>query len=171
MTPSLAREAGIEPRHIKWIWIGVFIVVGVLAGGMTQWELLAHLLENEGVGEEGASLLAFVAGYTLPLTTGAAVLSLILLRGGFQQKPPMGVALVVAVILWVSGALAAGWGLGLLPAYDESPQDIGGHPAIGFLVWVLRGYFNTHGWPLMLSSLSIGFAIAIQIDAWMSESE
>ena len=123
---------------MSWIWAAVFVVV--VGGFGTEWEALAHLLENRGVGEEGVGLLAFTAGYTFPLSLGVSVIALAILWGVVDEMNGFIASVLAALILAVAGWLAGQLGLGLLPEYDAST---------GPLLWfVIKAYFNSYGWPL-----------------------
>jgi hypothetical protein len=151
---------------MKWVWAAVFFVVVVFGGFMTPWQALQHLLQSRGaVGEEDASLIGFVAGYTLPLTAGVAVAAYLLLRGAFESWQGPYVALAVAGILAAAGLIAAYLGLGLLPDYEYRLPS--GPPYVSIPLWVLQGYFNTYGWSLMICAAAIGLATALHVDAWL----
>jgi hypothetical protein len=106
-----------------------------------------------------------VAGYTLPLTAGVALASVLFLRGAFATMEHPGMRLLwVAGILFAAGLMAAYFGLGLLPAYEYRLPS--GPPYISIPLWVLQGYFNTYGWTLMICACAIGIAIALHVDAW-----
>lgn len=151
---------------MKWVWGGVLAIVLLFGAGLTEWEVLRRLLDSGGtVDEEGASLIAFIAGYTLPLTAGAAFAALLFLRGAFaSMEHPAGPLLIIAGILFCAGLLAAYFGLGLLPEYEYKLPS--GPPYVSIPLWVLQGYFNTYGWTLMICAFAIGIAIALHIDAW-----
>lgn len=165
MTPG--KELGLEQSHMRWVWLGVFVVVAFFGYGLTPWETIDHLLENEGVGDEGATMIAFAAGYTLPLTVGVLVLGSLYLRGVLTTMHPYSAAGLVAVILFGAGVLAEELGLGLLPAYDPGPP-VGGHPIMRLLAWVIGGYLNSYGWALALSAAAIGVAGALQLNMWLT---
>ena len=150
--------------NLTVVWGVTFCAGAVLGGFMTPWEALSSVLENEGAGDDGVTLIAFVAGYTLPLTAGFAVIFFIMLRNSFEELMSGGFAVLCGVILWVAGALAGVLGLGLLPDYRGVE--------IGFdlrflVVRVLEAYFNSYGFALMLCSLVIAGASALQVDRWL----
>lgn len=151
--------------NLTAVWGITFVVVAVLGGFMTPWEAIGSVLENEGAGDEGAELIAFVAGYTLPLTAGFAVIFFIMLRNSFEELMSAGFVVLAGIILWVAGALAGALGLGLLP--DYSGVELGFD--LRFLVVrVLQAYFNSYGFTLMLCSLVIAAASALQVDRWLT---
>jgi hypothetical protein len=152
---------------MKWVWIATFVVVALFGAAMTPWDVLRDLLANQGVSDEGGQLMAFVAGYTLPLTVGFGVCALLYLRGAHESADWRTVAVVAAGILFLAGAGAAELGLGLLPVYDNGLPSAGGHPALRFVLWVLTGYFNSYGWPLMVCALALGCAAAAQVHVWI----
>jgi hypothetical protein len=150
------------------VWGVVFFIVVVACGVFTPWDALQQLLLNQGVGDEGASLLAFVAGYTLPLTLGTGVVAFLFLLGAHRGSGPGVVAGTVAGILGGAGLLARALGLGLLPDYT-------GVTGVGAGVWkfltmVLQAYFNAYGWALAVSASAIGVASAMQVERWIHES-
>lgn len=151
---------GLRPHvgQMKWVWMGVFAVVALFAGGMTKWEVIAHLVDNQGVGEEGAGMLAFLAGYTLPFFLATTVVALVYLREGEVSL------WVVIVVFIVAGHVASLLGLGLLAEYDYTPPDVP-IPGVSILLRILGGYLDTYGWPLMVSSLAVGIGAALHIDA------
>ncbi len=152
---------------MKWVWMVVFLLVAIFGYGVTPWDAVRALLENQGISDEDAQLIAFVAGFTLPLTVGSGVCVYLFLQGTFRSWHPVGVGFAVAGILFGSGGVAAQLGLGLLPSYANNLPDAGGHPVARLLGWVVQGYFNTYGWPLMVCSLAIGVACALQVHAWL----
>lgn len=174
MIETQGKTSDLQPDVMKWIWIGAFIVVALFGYGLTKWEVIQQLIENKGVGEEGSSMIAFAAGYTFPLTVAFGVITLIFLRGRFSNMHPFAAIFLVAAILVTSEAIAADLGLGLLPAYEGGPPiegPGGGQLPARILAWALDGYFNTYGWPLMVSSLAIGFASGAQVHVWIQTHE
>jgi hypothetical protein len=129
---------------------------------------LLYLLENQGVGDEGSSILAFIAGYTLPLTCGTAVIAFLFLRGFYRGHGPMPVVATVAVILASSGWLAQALGLGLLP--DYSGVTGAGPGPWRLLTLVLEAYLNSYGWALAISATAIGFASGMHVERWVANS-
>ncbi len=149
-----------------WIWAITFFIVVVFGGILTPWEAIEHLIVNQGASEEGANLLAFVAGYTLPLTAGFSIIAFLVLTGIHKQFH-YGVQLVgAAVILWLAGEAARSFGLGLLPDYTGWVR-ISGNPYLRPLLIVLNAYFITYGWALMVCALATGCAIAFQVERWL----
>jgi hypothetical protein len=168
---SEAKTPADELRSVSMgaVWGGAFVVVVILCGIFTPWDALLYLLENQGVGDEGASLLAFVAGYTLPLTFGSAVIAFLFLRGFFRGGGAVAVALTTAIVLAGSGWLAQALGLGLLPDYSGASWGDASGPW-GLLGLVLEAYLNSYGWALALSAVVIGLACAIHVERWVADS-
>ena len=149
-----------------WIWAITFFIVVVFGGILTPWEAIEHLISNQGLGEEGTNLLAFVAGYTLPLTAGFGVIAFLVVTG-IRKKVNIGIQIVgAAVILWLAGEAARSLGLGLLPDYTGWVR-ISGYPYLRPLLIVLNAYFTTYGWALMICAFAIGCAIAFQVERWL----
>ncbi len=165
---DLGDELGVTSQTIKWVWAATFAIVVLTLGVMGPWETLASVLENQGVGEDEATVLAFVAGYTLPLCLGASACTLLLLRGVHEGKDARGVAVCGALILAAAGFIASELGLGLLPSYESRPP--GAPPYIFIPLLVIGAYVNSYGWQLMVAGVAIGVAIAAQIDVWIRES-
>jgi hypothetical protein len=173
MATNEQRERTPADEFRSWsmgaVWGAVFFIVVVACRIFTPWDALQQLLENQGVGEEGKSLLAFVAGYTFPLTLGTGVLTFLFLRGAFRHASLGGAAIAVGVILGAAGLLARALGLGLLPDYS-GVTGVGGGP-FRLLTLVLGAYLNAYGWALALSAAAIGFASGMQVERWMHEPE
>lgn len=152
------------------IWVTTFVVVGIGAGIFTSWqEIAAHLIQNQGVGDEGATLLGFVAGYTLPLTMGFLILALLLLREtDLERHGWPALVLVPAAVPWLCGEAARALGLGLLPDYTYASSLELSWPFRPIAV-VLSAYFNAYGFGLMLCALAIGVALAVQVERWVHE--
>jgi hypothetical protein len=150
------------------VWSVVFAIVVILGGLFTPWDALLFLVENQGVGDEGSSILAFVAGYTLPLTFGTALISFLFLRGFHRGLGAVPVAFTVAVILAGSGWLAQTLGLGLLPDYTGVTGAGPGPWKV--LTLVLEAYLNSYGWALAISATAIGFACGMHVERWVASS-
>lgn len=146
------------------VWAATFAVVAVLGGFATPWETLQVLLKNRGAGEEGASLLAFVAGYTLPLTAGFGVLAFGILIGAYRGASPPAIGFTIGGVLFVAGLVSGYLGLGLLPDYTDVRPS--GPPYAAVPLMVLTAYLNSYGWSLMLCALAIGTAAAFQAERW-----
>ena len=154
---NLADE--IRDISMKWIWGGVFIIIAFFGVGLTPWDVIAHLIANKGMGEEGIGLVSFVAGYTLPLTAGFGIIALFVLTKNPNQSLIPFHAIVAAGILYLAGWVAAHLGLGLLPQYSRFTSEAV-RPPLGPLFFVLQGYFNTYGWSLMICALAISLSLA-----------
>jgi hypothetical protein len=161
-------SSGLNLSHMKYIWSVVFFIVAVFGFGITEWDAIGQLIESKGVGDEQVNLLAFVAGYALPLTAGVAVIMLLALRGAFNGASANAMVLSAGVILWLSGLAASYLGLGLLPNYDLAQAGSGPLPG-RLLVWSLTAYFNTYGWPLVISAIAIGCGVGMHIEAYLRD--
>jgi hypothetical protein len=144
------------------LWIGAFIIVAIFGYGLTPWQVIESLMAEQGMGTGQQELMAFAAGYTLPLTVGFGVITYIALSGQAPHGPEKfaGAALILAACGWAAGEL----GLGLPPDYTGAR---GTGPAYVYLpMLVLSAYFNSYGFGLMLSALALGVASAVQFDRW-----
>jgi hypothetical protein len=152
------------------IWGIVFFIVVVCAGFGTPWEAIEHLLVNEGVGEEGAHLLAFVAGFTLPLTLGSGIIIFLVVTGAHRAYDRSWQLAGAAAVLWLAGEASRLFGLGLLPDYTGWDR-ISGPPLLRPLAVVIMAYFSTYGWALMISAVAIGAGCALQIERWLYSAQ
>lgn len=152
-------------RYMKYVWGVVGFLVLVAVFGITPWDAISSMVNGDS-----AQAVAFVAGYTLPLTAGTFVSVWWLLyrsrRGDGLGIPDF---VLVGAILWASGFAASFLGLGVLP--DFAGSSVSGHPAYALLVTALRAYINQYGWALALSSMAIGSALALQVDSWRGNPE
>lgn len=146
------------------IWVGAFVFVAIVGGFMTPWDAITHVIENQGVGDDGASVLGFVAGLTFPLALAAMVLSLLAIHGAHKDATPFATGAVITAVLVAAGLLAEAIGLGQLPEYSMTP--IGGPPYVAYPLMALRGYVNAYGTALTLSSVVVGVAAALQLESW-----
>lgn len=168
---TLTNTPADELRSIptKWMWVAVFFVIAVCNGLLTPWDSIRYLLEHKGLGDDGNSLIAFVAGYTLPLSVGFGVIVFLKLTGAESGISFPSQLFAAAVILYIAGEVARSLGLGLLPNYGVRPSvSVPGYARP--LLIVLEAYFNTYGWPLMFSALAIGSASGIQVERWLHAS-
>lgn len=149
---------------MSWIWIGVFAVVAVFGGFLTPWETITALLQSGGVGEKEATLIGFVAGYTLPLTVGLAVLIWIYVSGVGRGMNPQAAGLIIAGVLIATGAASAYFGLGQLPVYGA--YHASGPPWVSIPAYVLQGYVNSYGWSLTIASAAIAIGLAFHVERW-----
>lgn len=147
------------------IWTAAWVLVAIFAVGVEPWDALMQALANGGVNDEGYSVLAFVAGYTLPLTAAIGGLTLAWLLGAAEAHNSASVLTVVGLVLWGAGFAAAELGLGLLPS--AAFQPVSGPPWVALPVNALQAYFASYGFPLMICSLAIGVAGAMQIAHWL----
>lgn len=155
-TPVLDR------KQLRWAWVATALIVLIFGYGITDWTEIAETLA-----EGTAEVLAFTAGYTLPLTAGTGVSTGLILYNRRSPNPMDDSALLalVGVILIAAGLAASYLGLGLAPEFTWVPNA----PLyIALPLMALMGYFNSYGWPLMLCSAAIGITSALHLDYWRS---
>ena len=148
MSESTTLAEDLRKIPMGWLWGGVFGAVA-LAAGITPWDTVAHLVANQGVGQEGATLILFAAALTFPLAIGTAILALYALKA--TGPPPSGPAMAfgAAGILWLSGEIARSVGLGVPPGEMAGGGTWAPGPFRPLGV-VLGAYFSTYGLPWML---------------------
>ena len=164
---SHSRQAtfadSIRSIDMKWIWIATFSVVVVILGVFEPLQTIAYLIENEGLGESGASALAMVAGFTFPMTLGFSVIMFVLVSG-WELPWRLETKLVAADgVLFVSGFIADALSFGLLPVYGRM---ISGPIWLAFPVFVAMGYLTSYGLELSICAFVIGAAVALQLERW-----
>lgn len=147
------------------VWSIVAFVVVVIGGFATPWDTIATLLENAGPSDEQQTILAFVAGYTLPLTIATGGLVYAALEGWFDDVVWPWHLVIGGGVLFVAGIAAQVFGLGALPQYAHDFP--GGPPYVSLPLWVVQGYFNSYGGALMISSVAIGTGSALQLRDWL----
>lgn len=148
-----------------WIWAFVFFIVAVGLGIFTPWGAIEHLLVNQGPGDEGTGLVAFVFGYTLPLSVGFTIIAYFVITGLYEQYSVPSRLFWGGLILFLTGIASRTFGLGLPPS--EIGTRVSGPVYVTLPVYVLSAYFNSYGFALMIIALVLGFAIALQIERWM----
>ena len=147
-----------------WVWLFVFFIVAVCLG-ITPWEAIEHILRNQGPGDEGTQFLAFVFGYTLPLSVSFGLIAFFVLTG-LNEKYSVEIQLGSAgVILFLAGVASQTFGLGLPPS--DVGTRISGPWFVAIPVYALSTYFNSYGFGLMISALALGVATALQVERWM----
>jgi hypothetical protein len=163
------RTLGDDLRSIdmKWIWIVVSVIV-LLFVGITPWDIIISLIENQGIGENEKSVVGFVAGYTLPLTAGFFLIAFLVLTGKHRQFQLPVQLLGAAGILALTGFLAHVFGLGLPPDYKLT-DFVGGYFFIVIPVFVLKAYLNSYGIFLMICALVIGAAAALHVERYLQQ--
>lgn len=157
-TPSVLTRG-----QLGWAWGGTAVVILVFGVGVTDWQTIVYEL----LGGNTAEIVAFTAGYTLPLTIGIGLsfgLLLALFRSE-QQVNPLGVIALICGILIGAGLASSYFGLGLAPQFDWALGG-GGPWYIRMPTMVLAGYFSTYGWALMVCSLAIGVTAVLHVDYW-----
>jgi hypothetical protein len=153
---------GIRTIPMGWIWASVFVVVAVFGLAITPWDAIGSLIQSEGVGENEASLIGFVAGYTAPLTAGLAFLAWLYVSGTARGMSGQIAGLTIGGVLFATGLASAYLGLGQLPNYDARVPS--GPPWVSIPEWVLQGYVNSYGWSLTIASAAIAVGLAIQVE-------
>jgi len=153
----------------KVIWIAVLSIVVLFGGLMTPWDLIKQLIADGGIGESGVQILAFIAGYTLPLTVGFAVVLFLYLTGLNRGHHIFTQILAVAVILLVAGFFSKALGVGLSPDYLANKTVNTPWWPVTLLLFVLSAYVNSYGIPLMISALAIGGGVALNIERMLKE--
>jgi hypothetical protein len=163
-TPAQGNDAA--EVNMTVVWSIVAFVVLVVGGFATPWDTISSLLENGGPSDDQQSVLAFVAGYTFPLTIATGGLVYAALAGWFDEVEWPWHLVIGGGVLFAAGVAAQEFGLGLLPAYTLDVP--GGPPYISLPLWVLQGYFNSYGGPLMICSAAIGAGAALQLRDWLN---
>ena len=153
-------EAPSPEVNMTVVWSIVTVVVVGLCGFATPWDTIQTLLENGGPSDEQKDIVAFVAGYTLPLTAATFGLVYAALAGWFDEVEPPWHFVIVGGVLIGAGLLARELGLGLLPDYTGATFH--GPPYVAIPLYAFEGYFNSYGWTLMVCSGSIGVGAALQ---------
>jgi hypothetical protein len=146
------------------IWALASVIVLVFGLGADPWDAARDALKNQGASEDSKSVMAYVAGYTLPFTAAMTGLTLAWLLGAAKGKGPWAVGGVITLALWGSAVAAADLGLGLLPSSAFEP--VNGPWFIAFPADAFRSYGASYGGPLMVCSLAISVAAAIQFERW-----
>lgn len=160
--PSTFADS-IRAIDMKWIWIATFSVVVVMLGVFDPWQTIAYLIENEGLGEAGATVLGMVTGFTFPMTLGFSVIMFVLVSGWELPWRPETKLMAAAGVLFVSGLIADALSFGLLPVYGRT---ISGPIWLAFPVFVAMGYLTSYGLELSICSFAIGTAAALQVERW-----
>ncbi|MEJ7634111.1 hypothetical protein [Aeromicrobium sp.] len=156
-------------RAMPWLWAGAFLVTAIFGYLITPWEAISQLLENSGkVDNEGAQLIAFAAGYTLPATVGFAVLTWLGIHDKYEDFGPAGSCVVIGLTLLGTALICQELALGLLPDWNSGMTDAPG--ILKFPVYILTAYLNEYGWGLMLTAAAIGAVLAFQVEAWRRPS-
>lgn len=161
-SPSTLADS-IRTIDMKWIWIATFVVVVLILNVFSPLETIKYLVENEGLGEAGASILGMAAGFTFPMTLGFAVIMFFLISGWEPSWRPESKLFAAGVVLFVSGFVADFLGFGLLPEYG---QMMSGPAWLAFPLYVATGYLRSYGFELSVCAFAIGTAVAIQVERW-----
>lgn len=158
-SPSFADE--IRTIDMKWIWTAALVTVLVVLGVFNPLQALAYVIENQGMGEEGASVLGMVAGFTFPMTLGLSVIMFAFISGKGLPERPEAKLVATAGVLFVSGLIGSGLGWGLEPIYGSA---ISAPFWIAFPLLVATAYLTSYGFPLSICAFVIGAALAIQVE-------
>ncbi|MCA2230180.1 hypothetical protein [Nonomuraea aurantiaca] len=146
----------LKAEHVRYCWLAAFAVTAIFGFGYTPWQTIQELIANQGVGDDGAMLIAFAAGYTFPAALGFALLCLLIDRGWLPVNGHLRITVVTAIFV-ITAALSRSLGLGLLvTAADPVPET--GNPFARIPAYVLGAYLNTYGWGLMLTAAAIALA-------------
>jgi hypothetical protein len=154
----------IRTIDMKWIWAAMFMVIVLVLKVLDPLQAVAYLIENEGLGEEGATVLGMVAGFTFPLTLGFSVIMYFLVSGQMLSWRPEKKLVAAASVLLVSGFVADAIGFGLLPAYG---RIMSGPFWLAFPLFVVTGYLTSYGVELTICAFVIGTAAALQLERWL----
>ena len=153
-------EESIRKINHTYVWIAVAVAVLILAYGMTPWDAIASVIATKGVDDEKASLIGFVAGYTLPLFVGFTIIGFIWILGLGKDMHPYAAWIGMAVILFLTGAIAHELGLSQLPVPDPT-GTAGVHPLMRPLAAMLQGYVNQYGSSLVLASAVVAAGVTL----------
>lgn len=157
--PTFADE--IRTIDMKWIWAAALVIVLTVLGVLDPLQALAYVIEHEGVGEEGASILGMVAGFTFPMTLGLSVIVFALISGKGLPERPETKLVAAAGGLFVSGLIGSALGWGLQPIYGSA---ISAPFWIAFPLLVATAYLTSYGFSLSVCAFVIGAALAIQVE-------
>lgn len=146
------------------LWAVVFFIVVIFGWGFTPWAAIKHLIVNMGTGDGGGELLAFTAGYTLPLTAGFGLISFLLLTDRHKQYSTPAQLVGGAAILLVAGLVSHVLGLGLPPDFAGWEEWMRYPLYISLPLVALSAYLKSYAIGLMISALAIGFGAAIWLE-------
>jgi len=164
-TDTLADQ--LRSVSMQVVWAIVFCVIIVALGVFSPLETIEYLLINRGIGDEGIGVIAFVAGYTLPLACGFGALAFLYLTGINRDWGLSGQVGCATLVLFVAGELARALSLGLAPDYHGAiDTHISGY--FKPLAIVLAAYLNAYGLPLVACALAIGTAGAMHVERWVN---
>ena len=161
----------ITTQHAKVAWMVAFVVTAVGAFGLTPWDAISQLIQESGVGDTQAQMMAFTAGYTLPATAATALLVWLGLSGHLDAVHGPGLGILVGGVYLVSAFLSASMGLFTLPGVQDGITYEGGPPYVALPLLALRVYLNAYGFGLTVSAVAIGSAAAVQVAAWQAATQ
>ncbi|HUR09096.1 MAG TPA: hypothetical protein VM347_41610 [Nonomuraea sp.] len=157
----------LKAKHVRHCWLAAFVVTAIFGFGFTPWQTIQELIANQGVGDDGAMLIAFAAGYTFPATLGFALLFLLIDRGWLPVNGYLRITVITGIFV-ITAALSRSLGLGLLvTAADPAPET--GNPFARIPAYVLGAYLNSYGWGLMLTAAAIALASVATVSVWLRE--
>jgi len=157
--PTFADD--IRKIDMKWIWTAALVIVLVVLRVFDPLEALVYAIENEGMGEEGASVLGMVAGFTFPMTLGLSVIMFAFISGKGIPERPEAQLVAAAGVLFVSGLIGSALSWGLPPSYGHA---ISAPFWIAFPVLVATAYLTSYGLTLSICAFVVGTAIALQFE-------
>jgi hypothetical protein len=145
-----------------YLWVAVALGVLVFAYGATPWDAIESLIESKGVDEEKASMIGFVAGYTLPLFLGLTIIGLVWITGAARGINPWVAFLGMAGILYVTGLVANAIGFAevLVP---DARNTTSVPPLARPLMAILQGYVNQYGWSLSVASFIVAAGVTLSL--------
>jgi hypothetical protein len=157
----------LKSKHLRYCWLAAFAVTAIFGFGVTPWETIRQLIANQGVGDDGTTLIAFAAGYTFPATLGFTLMILLIDRGWLPVNGHLRITVITGIFV-ITAALSRSLGLGLVvTAADPAPET--GNPFARIPAYVFGAYLNTYGWGLMLTAAAIALASVATISVWLRE--
>jgi hypothetical protein len=147
------------------IWGVTAVIVAICIFGFDSWDTARRVIESHGASIEDAQLLGFVAYLTLPLTVGTAIIVFGFLIGLQDRISLYWSYTLPALVLLGAAKIASEASLGL-PLKEPLVQVSDGGIARPLLL-ALSMYLSSYGFPLMIASIVIGVALAIQVAQWI----
>lgn len=162
--PTPADTLRQVPMIIVWPVAGLLTYLAV---GIDPVDAIGRLAEARGVPEELEYVMWYVAGYTLPLTAATFGLVLAGLLGKHRGHDTPTVLGTVGATVLAAGVVSSYLGLGLPP--DLETRGSGPGPWY-LLTWAFNAYVSVYGLPLLLASIALGTAAALQVERWGHDS-
>lgn len=159
-------EETIRSINHTYVWVAVAVGVLIFAYGMTPWDAIESLIESKGVDQEKASMIGFVAGYTLPLFLGLTIIGIIWITGAARDLNPWVAFGGMAIILYMTGLVTHAIGVAdmLVP---DARNTASVPPPARPLMAILQGYINQYGWSLSVASLIVAVGVTLSLAKWM----